>query len=249
LKRVPFNLGIDRGDMMNSTETKVDPGQDFGRTIHWDFTFAYLVLRLWLGARALFVGIQKFGSYRSVAMPLIDPSTGQPDASGVMVNVNIKSYALANYAGVPAALRDKFAHEPLLPKFALVAFDKMLGPLFILTGIMLLIGLGTRLSLLVQALIYIALTVGLILIDQNDGLRNCGRDLSHLIPRRHAACRIVGRHDCDETHALLDAGEKLVDRKHISGPRNPHHRGTGESGEVLQHFEGRLGEENRAIRT
>jgi len=174
LKRVPFNLGIDRGDMMNSTETKVDPGQDFGRIVHWDFTFAYLVLRLWLGVRALFVGIQKFGSYRSVAMPLIDPSTGQPDASGVMVNVNIKSYALANYAGVPAALRDKFAHEPLLPKFALVAFDKMLGPLFILTGIMLLIGLGTRLSLLVQALIYIALTVGLILIDQNDGVAYLG---------------------------------------------------------------------------
>ena len=175
---MPFNLGIDRGDMMNSTETKVDPGHNFGRDsgriAHWDFTFAYLVLRLWLGARALFVGIQKFGSYRSVAMPLIDSSTGQPDASGVMVNVNIKSYALANYAGVPAALRDKFAHEPLLPKFALVAFDKMLGPLFILTGIMLLIGLGTRLSLLVQALIYIALTVGLILIDQNDGVAYLG---------------------------------------------------------------------------
>ncbi len=34
-------------------------------------------------------------------MPLIDPSTGQPDASGVMVNVNVKSYALANYAGIP----------------------------------------------------------------------------------------------------------------------------------------------------
>jgi thiosulfate dehydrogenase (quinone) large subunit len=103
-------------------------------------------------------------------MPLIDPATGQPDASGVMINVNIKSYALANYAGIPAALRDKFAHEPLLPKFALVAFDRILGPTFILTGIMLLIGLGTRLSLLVQALLYIALTAGLVLIDQNDGV-------------------------------------------------------------------------------
>jgi len=116
------------------------------------------------------VGIQKYAAYKSVATPLIDPSTGQPDASGVMVNVNIKSYALANYAGVPAALRDKFAHEPLFPKFALVAFDKMLGPAFILTGIMLIIGLGTRVSLIVQALIYIALTVGLVLIDQNDGV-------------------------------------------------------------------------------
>jgi thiosulfate dehydrogenase [quinone] large subunit len=168
------NFGIDRGDMTHSTETTVDPGRGSGQKAHWDFTFAYLVLRLWLGVRALFIGIEKFSSYKSVAMPLIDPTTGQPDASGVMVNVNIKSYALANYAGVPAAFRDKFAQEPLFPKFALVAFDKMLGPAFILTGIMLLIGLGTRLSLLAQALIYIALTVGLVLIDQPDGVAYLG---------------------------------------------------------------------------
>ena len=124
--------------------------------------------------RALFVGIQKFAAYKSVAMPLLDPITGQPDASGVMVNVNVKSYAWANYAGMPAALRDKFAHEPLIPKFALVAFDKMLGPAFILTGLMLLIGFGTRLSLLVQAALFVALTVGLVLIDQNDGVAYLG---------------------------------------------------------------------------
>lgn len=143
---------------------------DPGCRVNWDFTFAFLALRFWLGVRALFVGIQKFAAYHSVATPLIDPSTGQPDASGVMVNVNVKSYALANYAGIPAALRDKFAHEPLFPKFALVAFDRLLGPAFILTGIMLLIGLGTRVSLLIQALLFIALTVGLVLIDQNDGV-------------------------------------------------------------------------------
>ena len=57
------------------------------------------------------VGIQKYAAYKAVAMPLIDPSTGQPDASGVMVNVSVKSYALANYAGIPVGLRDKFAHD------------------------------------------------------------------------------------------------------------------------------------------
>jgi len=101
---------------------------DWAARVHWDYTFAFLALRLWLGVRALFVGINKFAAYKSVAMPLIDPSTGQPDASGVMINVNVKSYALANYAGIPVALRDKFAHEPVFPKFALVAFDRMLGP-------------------------------------------------------------------------------------------------------------------------
>lgn len=150
------------------------PKPDVSLKVIWDFTFAFLILRLWLAVRSLFIGIEKYSSYRSVAMPLIDPTTGQPDASGVMVNVNIKSYALANYAGIPPALRDKFIHEPLFPKFALVAFDKMLGPAFILTGIMLLIGLGTRLSLLAQALLYIALTVGLVLIDQPDGVAYLG---------------------------------------------------------------------------
>ena len=141
--------------MSDSTDLKVGT---YGK-VNWDFTFAFLALRLWLGVRALFVGIQKYAAYKSVAVPLIDPSTGQPDASGVMVNVNVKSYALANYQGMPASMADKFAHEPLFPKFMLVAFDRMLGPAFILTGIMLLIGLGTRISLLVQGLLVIALTV------------------------------------------------------------------------------------------
>ena len=153
-----------------TTEVKVLPVQK----VTWDFTFAFLALRLWLGVRALFVGIQKFAAYKSVAMPLIDPSSGQPDASGVMINVSVKSYALANYAGIPAGLRDKFVHEPLFPKFALVLFDRMLGPVFILTGIMLIIGLGTRLSLIAQGLLFIALTVGLVLIDANDGVAYLG---------------------------------------------------------------------------
>ena len=153
-----------------TTEVKVLPVQK----VTWDFTFAFLALRLWLGVRALFVGIQKYAVYKSVAMPLIDPSTGQPDASGVMVNVSVKSYALANYAGIPVGLRDKFAHDPMFPKLALTLFDRMLGPAFILTGIMLIIGLGTRLSLLVQGLLFIALTIGLVLIDANDGVAYLG---------------------------------------------------------------------------
>jgi thiosulfate dehydrogenase (quinone) large subunit len=156
--------------MTDSTALRPAPAQQ----ARWDFTFAFLALRFWLGARALFVGIQKFATYKSVATPLIDPSTGQPDASGVMVNVNIKSYALANYAGIPVGLKDKFAHDPLLPKFALVLFDHVLGPAFILAGIMLIIGLGTRLSLLLQAVLFLMLTIGLILIDQNDGVAYLG---------------------------------------------------------------------------
>jgi thiosulfate dehydrogenase [quinone] large subunit len=151
--------------MNDSTNKRCD-----GDCAPCDYTLAFLVLRLWLAVRAILAGLEKFGAYQSVATPVIDPATGQPDASGVMINVNVKHYALANYSGIPAGLKDKFAYEPLLPKFAVTAFDHVLGPAFILTGVMLLLGLGTRLSLFVQGLIYVALTVGLILIGRDDGI-------------------------------------------------------------------------------
>jgi len=159
--------------MSDQTEKKSD-GSSGSQCCNCDYSLAFLVLRGWLGVRALLAGVEKFGKYKSVAVPVMDPTTGQPDASGVMMNVNVKHYALANYSGVPTGLKDKFAHEPLLPHFALNLFDHLLGPVFILTGIMLLIGLGTRISLCVQALLYIALTVGLILIDKPDGITYLG---------------------------------------------------------------------------
>ena len=94
---------------------------------------AFLVLRLWLGVRAILAGIEKFGAYASIQKPMIDPTTGQPDASGVMVNVNVKFYSLTNYSGIPPSLKDRFTNEPLLPKFALTTFDHLLGPALILT--------------------------------------------------------------------------------------------------------------------
>ncbi len=156
---------------MNETTDKKSNGSGEGQCgCNCDHALAFLVLRLWLAVRGIFTGIEKFGAYKTVQQPLIDASTGQPDASGAMVDVKMKYYALDNYSGIPTGLKGKFAHEGLLPHFALNAFDKLLGPLLIATGVMLLIGLGTRVSLFVQGLIYVALTVGLILIHQDDGI-------------------------------------------------------------------------------
>ena len=135
-----------------------------------DYSLAFLILRVWLGLRALLAGVEKFGAYKTVQQPLLDPTTGQPDASGALVDVKLKFYSLANYSGIPAGLKAKFDSEALLPNFALTAFDKLLGPALIIAGVMLLIGLGTRASLMLQGLIYIALSVGLILINQPDGI-------------------------------------------------------------------------------
>jgi thiosulfate dehydrogenase [quinone] large subunit len=87
-----------------------------------------------------------------------------------MVDVKVKYYALTNYSGIPAPLKDKFASEPLLPPFALHQFDVLLGPALVVTGAMLLLGIGTRISLFLQGIIYSALMVGLLLIRQDDGI-------------------------------------------------------------------------------
>lgn len=135
-----------------------------------DLMLAFLVLRGWLAVRAIMTGVEKFGAFKTIQKPLIDPTTGMEDPSGAMLEVKVKFYAFTNYSGIPAPLKDKFANEPLLPQFALTSFDHLLGPALIATGVMLLLGLGTRLSLFLQGLIYIALTVGLILIRQDDGI-------------------------------------------------------------------------------
>ncbi len=133
-----------------------------------DYTLAFFLLRGWLAVRAILAGVEKYGAYKTVQQPFIDPTTGQPDPNAV-VDIKVKFYSLENYHGIPAALQSKFANEALLPHFALNTFNFLLGPALIISGLMLLLGLGTRISLFVQGLIYIALTAGLILIGQNDG--------------------------------------------------------------------------------
>lgn len=158
--------------MNDSTDQKTN-GQSQGCG-NGDYTRAFLLLRLWLAVRAILAGVEKYGAYKTIQQPLLDPATGQPDASGAVVELKVKFYALANYSGIPASLKSKFDNEALLPHFATAAFNTLLGPALILTGVMLLIGLGTRFSLFVQGLIYIALTAGLILINQPDGIAYLG---------------------------------------------------------------------------
>jgi thiosulfate dehydrogenase [quinone] large subunit len=158
--------------MNNSNENqKTDGGGASGKCCcNCDYTLAFLVLRLWLAVRAILTGFEKFGAYKAIQKPLIDPVTGMEDPSGAMVEVKVKFYAISNYSGIPPSLKDKFAHEPLLPHPLLVTFDHLLGPALLIAGLMLLVGLGTRLSLFAQGLLYVVLTVGLILIRQDDGV-------------------------------------------------------------------------------
>lgn len=147
-----------------SDETKTCEAPDLG------YSLAFLVLRGWIGIRAVVTGIEKYAATMSIQKPLVDPTTGMEDPSGAMVEVLQKYYSATNYHAVPTSLKNKFDLEPLLPSLMTKPFYAVLGPLLVILGVTTLLGIGTRISLFAQGLLYIMLTVGLILINQNDGV-------------------------------------------------------------------------------
>lgn len=130
--------------------------------------YGALLLRLWLAVRCLQTGFEKFsGVALSDKTVLVD---GAPNPQGLTASSSAKEYAMANYHGVPSGLMKKFEAEPLMAKFALPLYDKVLGPAMILLGITILLGIASRTSLFLLGLVYITLTWGLILIKQDDGV-------------------------------------------------------------------------------
>lgn len=127
-----------------------------------------ILARLWLAVRAIQTGIEKYaGTAMADTAVNID---GEPNAYGLTDAAVTKSYAAENYHGVPAALYEKFAGEPLMAGWALRIFDKTLGPALILLGVAILLGIASRLSLFALGLLYIGLTWGLILIKEDGGI-------------------------------------------------------------------------------
>jgi thiosulfate dehydrogenase [quinone] large subunit len=130
--------------------------------------FASILLRLWLALRALQTGVEKYaGSKSSDQAVTID---GAANSYGLTASASVKQYALENYHGVPQALMEKFKAEPLMADFALKFYDRALGPLLIVLGVTILLGIASRVSLLLLGLLYISLTWGLILIKQDEGV-------------------------------------------------------------------------------
>jgi len=131
-------------------------------------SLALLLVRIWLGARAIISGIEKFaGRVSSESEVSID---GSVNSYGLTATETTKTYGMKFYSGIPEALKPKFASEPLLPEFLLNFFSAILGPSLILAGIATLLGIFPKISLFVLGIIFTILTVGLILIKQDAGV-------------------------------------------------------------------------------
>ena len=131
-------------------------------------TLAILLLRIWLGFRAIVAGIEKFaGTAASSQAVKID---GAPNDYGLTEDTSEKVYAFANYQGVPGGLYDQFVDEPLIPNWGLDLYNVILGPALLILGFTVLLGIATRFSLFAMGLLYTSLTFGLILLNQSAGV-------------------------------------------------------------------------------
>ncbi len=131
-------------------------------------SFAYLILRVWLGLRAFITGIEKFSATVTKEVPM--DTGGGPAIPGLVTEMKVKEYGFSHYSGVPEPLYNELAKEPLMPGFALTIYSGLLGYALVAVGIMILAGIYSRIALFVSGLIWASLSVGLILLKQDAGI-------------------------------------------------------------------------------
>lgn len=127
------------------------------------------LLRLWLAVRAIQTGIEKFAGTKLVEGTPVEID-GKANEYGLETAASIKYYALENYHGVPPAMYNQFKEEPLMMGWALDIYDKVLGPILLILGLAILLGVAPRTSLFLLGLLYVSLTWGLVMIGQDPGV-------------------------------------------------------------------------------
>lgn len=105
----------------------------------WDLAFANLLLRLWIGLRLVFAGLDKFRS-----------------GSGSDATFNLE-----NYEKKMAAIAKLTYNNGFLPENLCNLYAKPLGYLLLIAGVWAVIGLFSRLGLFFAGLVFLSLGVGL----------------------------------------------------------------------------------------
>lgn len=109
-----------------------------------EYTAAFLLLRLFLGFRALLAGIEKF------------------ESGG--------TYSIANCTTNMTRMATGITGASFLPLWATKAFALPLGYVLLALGGAILLGLKTRAALVLMGLMYVALAFGLMAVQESDGV-------------------------------------------------------------------------------
>jgi len=107
-------------------------------------SWAFLGLRLFLGFRWLFAGLDKFGT----------PG----------------NYSFENYYAKMSGMAGGIAAGSIIPGWAAKLFALPLGYIMLILSITVLLGIKLRISLIVSLLLYVGLSIGMMAIDEQHGI-------------------------------------------------------------------------------
>jgi len=110
----------------------------------FEYTAAFIVLRLFLGLRTFLAGTEKFESKGT--------------------------YSFANYYDNMHHMAQGITGASFLPLWATKLFAVSLGYLLIILGAAVLLGIKTRCTLFLAGLLYVALAFGLMAAQDNEGI-------------------------------------------------------------------------------
>lgn len=109
-----------------------------------EYTHAFLVLRLFLGLRAVLAGLEKFESKGS--------------------------YSFAGYYENMKRMATGITGASFLPLWSTKLFAMSIGYILIALGVTILLGIKTRCSLFLMGLTYVALSFGLMAVQESEGV-------------------------------------------------------------------------------
>ena len=122
--------------------------------IGWtDATWAFMTLRLFLGFRALLAGVEKF------------------ELDG--------TYSMANYYANMRRMGEGIASSSFLPASLTLPYAYTLGHFLVVLGLLLLLGVKTRLMIILSGLTYLSLAIGLMAVQENGGIAWLGIHVSY----------------------------------------------------------------------
>ena len=120
------------------------PTSPSARRYGCEYPAAFALLRLFLGLRTLFAGVEKF------------------EAKG--------TYSFANYYDNMTHMAQGIPGASFLPLWATKFFAHSLGYVLLVLGAALLLGLKTRFTLILTGLVYVGLSFGLMAVQESEGI-------------------------------------------------------------------------------
>ncbi len=129
-----------------------------------EYTAAFLLLRVFLGLRTLLAGVEKF------------------ERQG--------TYSFENYYANMGKMAEGITSASFLPLWATRNFAHPLGYVLIILGAALLLGVRTRIALILTGLVYVGLSFGLMAVQEGEGVAWLGVQIGLF-----AAALVLVRHN------------------------------------------------------